>query len=578
MRTARISGTILVAFVLVVTACPAVAPGSEVAGHTVRPVWAQVFSPDPYESVEGDDGPENARPITSLLAAAGGDYTEAHTLDRADSAPPFESDEDWSWFTVPESVDGSYSTYLFEAIPAGEPVVYPVIEVYGPVDSTLPAPHDPLTQSAPALDPASAATGLGDAWFDHLGTSVVFRPEASGAYFIRVRPYGDDSGDGYEARAGEYTFRAKSGSVVRLAGADRYATAVAISRERYADGMLDGALEFDNYATVLVASGENYPDALAGSFLAGVANAPILLTRSLSLPAVTAEELRRLAPDNVVVLGGTGAVADAVIDEIEALFPATAVPAVTRSAGTDRIETAIRIAADGAELHATRAGESLPRGCIIANARNFPDALSASAASAGGLLPIMLTDADALDPRVEAAIEQMQMTDAIIVGGTGVVSSAVESRLKQLLGSTRVIRLAGDDRYETSSVFASWLVGLPNGVAQIGTPGNPVLMPAGRMFQVAVATGQNFPDALAAGPSCGRGDNVPAAPLLLTPPTLTSPWILDPMGVHEGEGYFESVELMLGEDPLIGKSYVFGGSGAVSDTTWRELDEYSGGR
>ena len=91
--------------------------------------------------------------------------------------------------------------------------------------------------------------------------------------------------------------------VVRLDGADRYATAAAIA-----------AATFDDADDVLLASGENYPDALAASALAGVVDAPLLLTRTARLPAATADAIEALAPDTVHLLGGSAAVSDDVED------------------------------------------------------------------------------------------------------------------------------------------------------------------------------------------------------------------------------------------------------------------------
>ena len=97
---------------------------------------------------------------------------------------------------------------------------------------------------------------------------------------------------------------------VRLSGADRYATAADVSRELW------GAPE--NVATVYLASGEGFADALAIG-PSTYADGPLLLTRRDELPAATAEEMQRLAPCSVVVVGGTAAVSDAVAAQADAL-------------------------------------------------------------------------------------------------------------------------------------------------------------------------------------------------------------------------------------------------------------------
>src|SRR5439155_992663 len=77
--------------------------------------------------------------------------------------------------------------------------------------------------------------------------------------------------------------------IVRLAGADRYATSAAA---------------FPAGAPVaFVATGESFPDALAAGAVAGCAGGPLLLATATQLPASTVAELRRLHPQRVFVLG-----------------------------------------------------------------------------------------------------------------------------------------------------------------------------------------------------------------------------------------------------------------------------------
>lgn len=92
----------------------------------------------------------------------------------------------------------------------------------------------------------------------------------------------------------------------RLSGADRYETAAEVS----------AAWTPEETVTVFLASGENYPDALsmgASTFLEG----PLLLTRRDALPQATIDELDRLQPCFVVVVGGEAAVSDAVALEAD---------------------------------------------------------------------------------------------------------------------------------------------------------------------------------------------------------------------------------------------------------------------
>ncbi|WP_192498699.1 cell wall-binding repeat-containing protein [Ornithinimicrobium pratense] len=109
--------------------------------------------------------------------------------------------------------------------------------------------------------------------------------------------------DGVEEALAEY------GEVTRIAGGNRYGTAVAISQIHDAD-----------VPVVYIASGENYPDALAGSALAGHEGVPVLLTRQANLANSTAAELERLNPERIVVLGGQVAVSENVVNQIEDIW------------------------------------------------------------------------------------------------------------------------------------------------------------------------------------------------------------------------------------------------------------------
>jgi spore germination protein YaaH len=99
--------------------------------------------------------------------------------------------------------------------------------------------------------------------------------------------------------------------VTRLAGADRYATAVAVSKATYAAGV----------PVVYLATGLDFADALAGAPAAGLQKGPLLLVTASTIPAVVQTELARLKPARIVLLGGTSVISDAVKTAVKALFP-----------------------------------------------------------------------------------------------------------------------------------------------------------------------------------------------------------------------------------------------------------------
>jgi putative cell wall-binding protein len=174
------------------------------------------------------------------------------------------------------------------------------------------------------------------------------------------------------------------GPVTRLAGADRYATAAAVSQNEFADGA----------DTVFVATGSSYFDSLVSGSAAAHAGAPLLLTRAEKLPGATAAELSRLSPQKVVIVGGTVAVTSDVEDAIATLLPGAS---VERLAGSNRYTTSVA-AAQAADL----GGEHK---IFIATDVAFPDGLAAVAAADG--LPLLLVSYDTISTPVATAITNL---------------------------------------------------------------------------------------------------------------------------------------------------------------------------
>ncbi len=247
---------------------------------------------------------------------------------------------------------------------------------------------------------------------------------------------------------------------------DRYGTAAAAAFEAFPGG--------SNVA--ILASGENFPDALAAAPLAAFYDAPILLTQRASLPPVTAAALVELGVADVIVMGGPGAVSFAISNALELNYQ------VGRVAGDDRYGTAAQAARD-----AFPAGAGV---AVLASGENFPDALAAAPLAAFYDAPILLTGRTTIPPVTAAALADLGVADVIIMGGPGAVSFAVSNALEL---DYQVSRVAGDDRYGTAAQAAL------------------DAFPAGASVAV-LASGENFPDALAAAPLAALYN----APILLT--------------------------------------------------------------
>jgi len=260
---------------------------------------------------------------------------------------------------------------------------------------------------------------------------------------------------------------------MRYAGADRYATAVEVSKASFPDGA----------NTAVIATGANWPDALAGSGLAGAVNGPILLTRPGTLPVNVKAELERLDVHNVYILGGIGAISMAVETELEALCDGF----VNRLGGVDRYATA-KLVADKAI-----AVNGWDGTILVATGTNFADALAGAPLAAGLDWPIVLAS-----PRSGSVYMPKDTQRAVILGGTGAVPASVETMLKNTsLSNNDVVRLGGATRYDTAAMVAEY------GVESGGLLWNGV----------GIATGAQFPDGLTGGAAVGMMRST----LLLTP-------------------------------------------------------------
>jgi putative cell wall-binding protein len=117
---------------------------------------------------------------------------------------------------------------------------------------------------------------------------------------------------------------------------------------------------------------------------------------------------------------------------------------VTRIAGKDRIETSVKVA---------DSGWTQSDYAIVANAWDFPDAVSAAPLAYKYKAPVLLTDTDSLSTSTSAELTKLGVKNVFIVGGAGAVSDSTASQITAL-GIT-VQRLSGANRYATSVAIAN---------------------------------------------------------------------------------------------------------------------------
>lgn len=245
----------------------------------------------------------------------------------------------------------------------------------------------------------------------------------------------------------------------RYAGATRYDTAISVSTG------------WKSATTAIIASGQNFPDALAAAPLSKAYDAPILLTdnRAPTEQKIVAR-MSALGVTRAIIVGGESAVRPGIVTNLKAKGIAS-----TRLAGASRYATAVAAAE---QLGARKPFDTV----FIASGQNFPDALSAAPVAAINGWPMLLTDPG--NPRgisTETAnfIKAKKIPRVVILGGTGVITDTAANSLKHSAGVSSIKRIAGANRYATAvNVYLSY---------------KPIFTTA----NFSLATGQNFPDALA---------------------------------------------------------------------------------
>ncbi len=392
------------------------------------------------------------------------------------------------------------------------------------IDTTPPTTTATVTvgylEATVTLSPGDAHAGVATTVWDveglGAGEGTVVRLRGIGTHTVAFAST-DRAGNREATRTIDVIIPRPPVTYVPLAGSDRFQTALTVSRSAFANGACD---------TVIIATGRNWPDALGGTALAGVHAGPVLLVDTRTIPAGVIDEIRRLGASRAIILGGTGAVGP----EVETALKGVVTPAgrlmVDRLDGSNRYETANRIARAVTEAQ----GTSYDGTAFVATGGNFPDALAAAPLAAARGWPLFLADpVHGLSASTKAAMTGVKRV--IILGGTGAVSAATEAYLKSRFGSGNVTRLQGADRYATAVTVATY------GVRSAGL----------RWDGVGITTGQNFPDALAGGVLQGRSGSV----MLLTPSTSLA-------AVTESA-------LATNRDAILNVRY-FGGVGALSST------------
>lgn len=143
---------------------------------------------------------------------------------------------------------------------------------------------------------------------------------------------------------------------------------------------------------------------------------------------------------------------------------------VTRISGKDRIQTSVEI---------SKSAYTTSENVVLASGFNFADALSAGQLASALNAPLLLSSQNKLDSQTKNEIERLRAKKVYVVGGDNAISkSGVDTTLKS--EKIDVTRLEGQDRYSTSQ--------------KVMEKTKEIINPE----YLLIASGKNFPDALAA--------------------------------------------------------------------------------
>jgi beta-lactamase class A/putative cell wall-binding protein len=216
-------------------------------------------------------------------------------------------------------------------------------------------------------------------------------------------------------------------AVSRVGGTDRISSAIAVSKATYPSGA----------PVVYIGSTTRF----AGNFVAGptaaVAGGPLLLSTASSISTPTVNEIRRLKPQKIIVVGSPSDIGDVVLNRIRDGLA----PEVTRR-GTGDVYTAARdIVASGFATADT---------ALIVSGEKWVGVLAAMGAAGqlkSPVIPVAGSKAT-LDQATKDQLAGLGVTRAVLVGGASVLSAGIEADLRAVVPT--VDRAAGADHYSVS--------------------------------------------------------------------------------------------------------------------------------
>ncbi|EEJ53002.1 cell wall-binding repeat-containing protein [Mobiluncus mulieris] len=249
----------------------------------------------------------------------------------------------------------------------------------------------------------------------------------------------------------------------RLAGSSGVETSLAVAKHTWGT----------TWPVVYVASNRNPVDALPA---ATIGDGPVVLTDGKGL------NLGGVKPGKIVLLGGVGAVPQAIEDQAKATGAE-----VVRLAGADRNATAVAIAKQWVKVNGT------PKNVYVTKntGSGSPDAVAASVLRDG---PILTFTNDASAAALPGVVSELKAGKVTALGGGAVVPDTI---LNTAAGGKATARLAGANRYETAFTIAKY--------GKVQKSGSVVYLASGTGLKDAMVAGAAKDGVILLSPSNGEG-------------------------------------------------------------------------
>ncbi|MGH7685707.1 MAG: cell wall-binding repeat-containing protein [Candidatus Dormibacteria bacterium] len=256
-------------------------------------------------------------------------------------------------------------------------------------------------------------------------------------------------------------------NVNELTTADNVSLAVQLSKQAYPGGGEKISSTFIANRVVLV-NQNDAASAIMGAVLARSYYGPVLLTPAGALPQSVKDEIRRLNPGGVFVLGDDSKVSPAVVDELGTIVSQN----VTRLGTADQVATAVAVAnsLDARSAADKAAGKPAFKGAVIVNP-DSPDAAAAAGFAASLRFPVLFSGRNTVPTATLTAIQSLNISSVIVVGGPSDIS---DNALSSLPNAKRV---GGTDATSTSGAVAAEAVsrGMDTNLVYVAPTSNAVV-------------------------------------------------------------------------------------------------------